>query len=256
MEVFIDDQTKKIYLNQLQNDGKILFIGGKLDKWNIYFNGKINNEIKDVNNNYDYLNNLTGCLNFYEIKFNEANIFSKNSTCEDSTNIVRSSGTINSILINNSISDGLDIDFSNLLINNISVSSAYNDCVDFSSGNYNLGILNLQKCGDKALSVGEKSLVKINEIKVDHANIGLASKDSSEVFLKKANLENLEVCLSAYNKKQEYNGGFIYVDKMECKNFYKKAYADINSKITYKKKLLKNNEFGNLYDPNKVKTRD
>ena len=157
-------------------------------------------------------------------------------------------------LINNSVSDGLDIDFSNLLINNISVFSAYNDCVDFSSGNYNLGTLNLQKCGDKGLSVGEKSFVKINEIKIENANIGLASKDSSEVFLKKANLKNLEVCLSAYNKKQEYNGGFIYVDNMVCENFYKKANIDINSKITYKKRLLKNNEFGNLNSTNGNKT--
>ena len=235
MKVVINKQDKKIYLNQLENDGKILFLGGKLDKWNINFNGKISSEIKDTINNYDYSNNLTGCLNFYEVDFNKINISSKNSPCEDSINIVRSNGNIDSILVNNSSSDGLDIDFSNLSIKNISATTALNDCVDFSSGNYILGTLILKKCTDKALSVGEKSVVDINRIIVDYANIGLASKDSSIVNLNQASLKNLKICLSAYNKKKEYNGGFIYVVNLECEKYKKKTNTDISSKILYKK---------------------
>ena len=41
---------------------------------------------------------------------------------------------------------------------------------------------------------------------------------------------------------------------MVCENFYKKANIDINSKITYKKRLLKNNEFENLNSTNGNKT--
>ena len=236
MNVFVNEQDKKIDINQLENDGKILFLGGKLNKWKINFNGKISSEIKDTNNNYDYLNNLTGCLNFYEIEFNEVNISSKNSPCEDSINIVRSNGNIDSISVNNSSSDGLDVDFSNLSIKNIFATTAYNDCVDFSSGNYMLGTLILKKCTDKALSVGEKSFVKMNKIIVDYANIGLASKDSSEVSLNQASLKNSKVCLSAYNKKKEYNGGFIYVENLECENYHTRTNADIYSKILHKKK--------------------
>ena len=51
--------------------------------------------------------------------------------------------------------------FSNIKFNNITVSNALNDCVDFSSGNYSIENLQLNKCGDKGLSVGEKSLVKL-----------------------------------------------------------------------------------------------
>jgi len=237
IEIFINDDDKKIHVNQLENDGKILFLGGTLDKWSINFNGKVSTEIKDINNNYDYSNNLTGCLNFYEVNFSEVNISSNNSPCEDSINIVRSNGNIDSISVNNSSSDGLDIDFSNLLINSVTASTAHNDCVDFSSGKYNLGTLNLKKCKDKALSVGEKSFVELNEITVNHANIGLASKDSSEVNLKKASLKNTKICLSAYNKKNEYNGGFIYVKKLKCENYNEKINSDIYSKIIHNNKL-------------------
>ena len=129
----------------------------------------------------------------------------------------------------------MDIDFSNLSIKNISATTALNDCVDFSSGNYILGTLILKKCTDKALSVGEKSVVDINRIIVDYANIGLASKDSSIVNLNQASLKNLKICLSAYNKKKEYNGGFIYVVNLECEKYKKKTNTDISSKILYKK---------------------
>ena len=242
MEISINNIDKIINAKQQNSDGKILFLGGKLDKWSVNFKGIVKDETIDIINNYDILNNLTGCVNFYEVEFNLTNITSLNGLCEDSINIVRSKGVINSVLANNSSSDALDVDFSHLLINNISVLNAFNDCVDFSSGNYRLGILNLKNCGDKALSVGEKSFVTLNEININNANMGIASKDSSVVNLKNANIKNLEICLSAYNKKQEYNGGFIYMDSFKCEDYTEKVYVDVISKIMHENKLLKNNK--------------
>ena len=238
MKILINKDKKIISITQLENNGKILFLGGILDRWNINFEGKINDKGNDLKNNFDNLNNLTGCLNFYEVEFNLVNINSVNSLCEDSINIVRSKGNISSIEVNDSSSDALDVDFSKLLINNIKVTSALNDCVDLSSGDYNLGELKLKNCGDKGLSVGEKSTIKLNKIYVDFANYGIASKDSSTVNLKNAIFKNLKICLSAYNKKQEYNGGFIYIDNLECQNYYKKVDIDSNSKIFLNKKQL------------------
>jgi hypothetical protein len=244
IKISIDEANKKITITQLKDDGKILFLDGKLNEWNIEFNAKIDKNY-DLKNNFDNLNNLTGCLSFYEVEFNLVNIISNNSRCEDSVNIVRSKGNINLIEIVNSSSDALDVDFSNLLINKIKITSALNDCVDFSSGIYNLGQLNLKNCGDKALSVGEKSTIELKEIIVDGASMGLASKDSSTVKIQNATLKNLKICLSAYQKKQEYNGGFIFVDNIKCENYNKKVDVDKNSKIFLKKKLLKNNELDN-----------
>ena len=250
VDISINDENKIISVRQIKRDGKILFLGGKLGNWNINFEGIANFDNKDILDNYDISNNYTGCLSFYEVEFVSTNIKSINSDCEDSVNIVRSRGKINKILINNSASDALDVDFSHLSINNVTVNNALNDCVDFSSGNYNLGKLYLQKCGDKALSVGEKSFVQIDEVNAKNSIIGIASKDSSIVNLEKGNFENLKFCLSAYKKKQEFNGGFITIKNLNCKNYYQKVNVDLNSRILLKKQLLKNNEFGNINNQN------
>ena len=87
------------------------------------------------------------------------------------------------------MNDGLDIDFSDVQIDKINIFSSGNDCVDFSSGNYKLNKLNLANCGDKALSVGEKSFLILNEIVAENSNIGIASKDSSVTKINNAYLK-------------------------------------------------------------------
>ena len=240
--VKINKDERTILINQELNKGKIIFLGGKLENWNIKFIGVTTVGQKDIVNNFDISNNLTGCVNFYEIEFQLVNIESINSSCEDSVNIIRSKGTINNIIIDNSSSDGLDVDFSNLIINDIKINLAINDCVDFSSGTYNLGFLDLKKCGDKGLSVGEKSFVELDEINVNYSNIGIASKDSSIVNLKKGNLKNSKICLAAYNKKQEYDGGFININNLNCTDYLKKTDTDVYSKILLKNKILSNDK--------------
>ena len=116
-------------------------------------------------------------------------ISATNSSCEDTVNFINSVGSVEDIKIYNSFSDALDVDFSNIKFNNITVSNALNDCVDFSSGDYSWENLQLDKCGDQGLSVGEKSSVKLNNIDVKFANIGVASKDSSVVLIKKQRWE-------------------------------------------------------------------
>jgi len=49
----------------------------------------------------------------------------------------------------------------------------------------------------------------------------------------------LKTCVSAYNKKQEFNGGFIEMKNMECENYDKKVDVDMYSKIIEKNEILK-----------------
>ena len=78
-------------------------------------------------------------------------------------------------------------------------------------------------CGDKALSVGEKSILQLDKIIVENSGIGIASKDSSVTKLKYAYLKNLKTCISAYNKKQEFYGSFVEIKNIECKNYLKET---------------------------------
>ena len=168
------------------------------------------------------------------------NIEANGSSCEDTINLINVSGNLNNITIQNSYSDALDVDFSNIKVKNINILNAGNDCVDFSYGSYYLGNLKMQQCGDKSLSVGENSFVQLDSITASESIIGIASKDSSLTKLKEASFQNLETCLSAYNKKQEFDGSIIKVNKLICNNSKKKVSSDKRSLIFENNIIQKN----------------
>ena len=86
---------------------------------------------------------------------------------------------------------------------------------------------------DKAVSVGEKSKVYILKGNINNSKIGIASKDSSDVKLREMIINNADICFSAYNKKQEFNGASIKVDNFECQNSLSRFYNDQNSFISF-----------------------
>ena len=61
--------------------------------------------------------------------------------------------------------------------------------------------LNLNKCMDKGISIGEESNVNINIISTD-TNIAIAVKDSSKVEIKNAKIDNTEYCIQMYRKRK------------------------------------------------------
>ena len=117
----------------------------------------------------------------------------------------------------NSISDAVDMDFSNLNIKKILIDNSFNDCLDLSYGNYNINNLIVNKCGDKGLSVGEKSKLKVDNFFSKNTMMAVASKDSSIVNLDSTQIQNTKICFAAYRKKQEFSGGKIYINSSNCK---------------------------------------
>jgi hypothetical protein len=163
-------------------------------------------------------NLITGCLTFIDMKINNVNIEINNAYCEDGVNLVRVNGNVNSINVNNAKSDAIDIDFSKLLLNKITVKNAGNDCVDFSFGDYQINSSFLENCKEKAISVGEKSKLIINSVSIKNSITGIASKDSSEVFVSDVDIEDTLICFTAYNKKQEFWGGKLTVKDHNCQS--------------------------------------
>ena len=105
------------------------------------------------------------------------------------------------------------------------------NCLDFSYGKYSIKKLNVNSCGDKGVSIGENSKFYSNISNIENVNVGVASKDFSEAKFDKINIKNVDVCLSSYNKKQEFSGGYIEVNNLYCENYYKKNIIDKNSII-------------------------
>ncbi len=171
---------------------------------------------------------LTGCLSFYQVSFDNSQISAVNGGCEDSVNIANSQGTLAKINIRDAYADAIDVDFSSLNFAQLNITNAGNDCIDLSGGDYQITLAELQKCGDKGISVGENSTLNGNQLIINHSLIAVASKDSSTVTLDSLQAENSEICLEAFNKKQEFYGAILKVDSISCRGKY---LADENSQI-------------------------
>ena len=129
---------------------------------------------------------------FYKVEFNDSSLDYKNGYCEDLL-IVSSNGTIKKIIIENSISDGLDVDFSELLLNYVKINNSLNDCADFSFGDYFINDISVLNCGDKGISIGEKSKIKILNTFVSDSYIGISVKDFSQLNFGLLNSEYIYV---------------------------------------------------------------
>ena len=240
-----DEPNNLININQTISGAKILFFGGNLINKKIIFQSEIsildkkNNVVKELKNySSTDVNGLTGCLTFSNMALEKVSIQAIGSTCEDTVNLINVSGSLRDINIENSYSDALDIDFSNVKINSIVISNSGNDCVDFSLGRYFVDDLNLNKCGDKGISIGEKSFAELKKLEVTSADIGLASKDSSITIVHNSLFNSLNTCVSAYNKKQEFDGSIAKIKNLKCKNFQTKIELDSRSKIIEEKRSL------------------
>ena len=213
VEFEINQDEKILKIKQINDKGRVVIYKSNIDSWNIEVSNS-NNEGKEID--HTNFKNLTGCLTIIDSSFKNIEIFANNLQCEDSINFIRSSGNIKKIDINSSYSDGIDGDFSNIKFEKIFVKNAKNDCLDLSYGSYVIQEAFLDNCGDKSISVGERSNVEIVSAQISNSNFGIVSKDESETYLEQGSFVNTRVCLSAYNKKQEFNGSIIRYKDINC----------------------------------------
>ena len=215
-KVQYDSSKKELLLKQINSDDWFLIKGQTISNVSIKFIGL--NETNFDENKKQRINDygLTGCVNIIDSDLNEVEFYLLMGGCEDALNIVSSRGKIKKIEASNSFADAIDLDFSDLVVNDVTVSNAGNDCFDVSGGKYKLGQLTFINCGDKGLSVGERSILLANKVGVTQSLIGVASKDSSVVAIDSLNVNETDVCIAAYRKKQEFNGAIIKVNRAVC----------------------------------------
>lgn len=197
----------KLYLNNINSN--VVFYDSKFNNSNIEI---ISKELYKNNNQIRYNQKLlTSCLTLIDSEIYNSIFKSSGCSKEDAINFIRSKGNNINLDINDALYDALDVDFSDISFNKININNAGNDCIDFSSGVYNINKIYLSNCGDKAVSIGEKSLASFQNVSMVNANIGIASKDLSEVYINKiTKADNIKNCLMAYQKKQEYGPGYIF----------------------------------------------
>ncbi len=219
IDIEINREKKIIDFFRSDNKSAVVIKNGNIKNWKINFYDKTFANKSEINQNTQKKYGLNGCLNFYDINVDNLEIQTSGTNCEDAINFVRVNGNVERIISKNSLSDSVDFDFSNLYIKNINIIDSGNDCIDFSYGNYEINNIEVFNCGDKALSVGENSHLKSHRVKILNSNIGIAAKDYAKFYGTDINISDVDTCLSAYKKKQEFSGGYMFIKNLECENY-------------------------------------
>ena len=164
------------------------------------------------------INSLTGCLTFYDTYVENISINIEDMFCEDALNFVRVKGFIDTINIENSLSDAIDIDFSDVEIDSIKINNAKNDCVDFSKSHLTINEIIAIDCEDKGLSIGESTVLALSKLEVITSSIGIAVKDSSNVEIDTIEIISTDTCTAIYRKKQEFGPARLTTKNYKCEN--------------------------------------
>ncbi|MBA7578862.1 hypothetical protein ES708_20728 [subsurface metagenome] len=228
----IDGDNKTVLVASNSNktqSSQIKVSGGTLDGWNFIIEKETFLGYKKHAGSRSSNLGLTGCITFHDIKLVSLKLSMEQSMCEDAVHFVRAQGNVEYISVNNSSDDAIDADFSDLHFAKLEISDAGNDCVDFSGGIFFINYMMLKNCGDKGISAGEGSIVSLDNGKINQALIGLVAKDGSTLSVNYAGLYDVDVCLSVYNKKQEYAGGLLKINNIDCPS--NKYYSQTGSRI-------------------------
>jgi len=180
---------------------------------------------------------LTGGVTFYESDIEMNNIHFLGNHTEDALNIVRSNFKLRDVTIKNTLSDAFDSDFSKgkvetSFFQNIGSKSG-GDGIDSSGSEIVVSKTQFLNISDKALSVGENSNMRANEINIEATAIGAASKDGSRLFLSDSILTGIKQAgLMAYIKKAEYGSAEIIAKNLEFNSTDQHAVVQKENKIS------------------------
>ena len=244
--------NNKIENTNLYGEGMIVQNSGKLEiNKSKFFN------LKNINQESV---NWSGAINIInsEIYFND--VYIEGAIAEDSINIVNSKGSINSLSINNSLSDALDIDFGTISFGKINCYNIGNDCLDVSGSSITGNTLLGNNVKDKVLSTGEFSIVKIKNLISENSEIGIVAKDASEVVIENALFIKTKLFAAVFKKKKMYPGKtslkIINEISADIKNFNdlfltsrnsQLKIADKNYSSNFSSKKIESLMYGNQY---------
>ncbi len=248
-EVYFEGTSSKpnIFSNCNKIGGSLIIENSEINLGNI--------KLSNLSSPNISLRQLFGGLNIIDSYLKGNEIYIENSQSEDAINFIDSNINLKSLIFNNINSDALDSDFSKVNIENIECKKVGNDCVDlsYSSGNITSVIGNNVK--DKVISLGERSILNIFEVRAEQSAIGLVSKDLSKLNIENFYHKKVKLPLAAYVKKPELGSPTIKVNKI-YPNKYNLDFISEDSKVEInKKEILGKNKsinisnmlYGNFY---------
>ena len=215
----VDEDSRTLELSAQGVDvGRAVIWGGRLDGWTIRYRGMGDNSSRnDVPGERHDLRGLTGCVTLRDVIVTVLRVSVTDAAgCEDSLHLLRTTGDLAEVVIEGSTSDAVDTDFSTVAFGKVRVAGSGNDCLDLSAGNYRVEVAILGDCSDKAISVGEAAQVRIGDLQIDRALVGVASKDSASTVVEQAVMVDVGICGTSYRKKQEFSGASLRFGSVDC----------------------------------------
>lgn len=161
---------------------------------------------------------FSGAVFFYESDVLINNCTIENNHCEDALNIVRSDFEVTETYFSHIYADAFDSDFSTGTLDKSVFKNVDNDAIDFSTSQINISNCKMNGIGDKGISGGEGSTLKVSNTQLINCNIGAASKDLSLVELNDVLIDSCNYGLVALIKKPEYGPGTFITNNLKLLN--------------------------------------
>jgi len=210
-KIILDNAT--IYLNNVEVNfngsfEKIKIVG--LKNSSLYFNSCSNIKIENcIFENLSNISNdnlsLPGAITFYNSNVNIFNSeFRNNIIGDDYINFYHSNFNVSNSTFFNVLSDAVDSDFSNGIIKNNKFLKIGNDALDFSGSKVEIRNNYFEIVGDKAISGGEKSQILVSDNILKNCEIGIVSKDASEVVSLSNQFYDNRLDYTVFQKKTFY----------------------------------------------------
>ena len=188
--------------------------------------GKVKEIFDDISKTRggDKVNNIhyTSMLSLHDTENVELEslVLKNNYIYDDMLHVVYSNNiNLNNIFLQSSLYDAIDIDTSSKInIKNSKIIDSGNDGIDLMSTDANVYKTIIYNSGDKGISNGEGSRLKIKESLLEKNLFGIVSKDGSTAEIFDTNFKFNDYQLSAYKKNWRYGKfGKIFVNDS---NFY------------------------------------
>jgi hypothetical protein len=151
---------------------------------------------------------------------------------DDALNIVRSAFSLRDVTILEPRSDGFDGDYVEGTIAGGFISRAGGDGIDLGGSRVTVRGTRLLDIRDKAISVGERSQLSARDIQIEHAGIGLASKNGSDATIADSTLSDInDVALVAYTNRPEFGPGSLTAENNRITRAALSALAQTGSRV-------------------------
>jgi hypothetical protein len=186
---------------------------------------------------------LTGGVTFYKSDIAIENSRFEGNRGEDALNIIASSFELHGLTITDTASDAFDADFSHgTVIDGMFRrigSAGGGDAIDVSGSTVEISDTQFVDVSDKALSIGEKSVVHAARILIRRAGTAAASKDGSQLTLTDVEIRKaLNAGLMAYIKKPEYGAASIEANNITFVDTEQPARVQKGSRIVIDGQLV------------------